>query len=96
MLTVTTFAEEAFYRDLFAALCADAGVQPILAGPVPPAVEVTERTAPDGRRLIFILSASRESQVVPLERPMRDVWSGEMHTGRVELAPFGVCVLLRE
>jgi len=56
-------------------------------------VEVTERSALDGRRLIFLMNASAEPQRVTLDAPMEDVWSGERVAGTAELGPHGVRVL---
>ncbi len=90
---VTSFAEEGFYSDFLSFLCREAGVKPILNTAVPKLVEIAERKAPDGRRLIFLLSYSNKEEVLTLDRRMEDVWSEVTVEGKVTLKPFGVSIL---
>jgi beta-galactosidase len=92
-LYVMTFADEEFYGDLFERVCAEAGLGRILDTALPPAVSVSERTGPDGARLVFLLNAGDEEETVALPEPMRDVYGDGALTGRVQLGPFGVAVL---
>ncbi len=90
--TLATFPEEPFYADWLAGTFAACGIPPILPG-VPPAVEVAERRAPDGRRLIFLLNYSPLPQVIPLAAPRYDLWAEEQLSGEIRLAPHGVRIL---
>ena len=93
---VATFAEERFYGDLIAGLCAEIGVKPILDAPENESLEITERSAPDGRRFIFLLSYSDTEEAVDLPSPMEDIWNRERVEGRCRVKPHGVRVLRAE
>ncbi len=89
---LATFPEERFYSDLLVNVFAECGVQPILPN-VPTTLEVTERRAPDGRRLIFLLNYSPLAHTLPLAVPMDDLWAEERCAGTVTVRPHGVRVL---
>jgi beta-galactosidase len=86
----TTFAEAEFYRDFFAQLIGEAGVRPILGGAPPAAIEVTERSHLDGRRLVFLINTTRHRQTMELNQPWYDVWNDEPMSGQVVFPPWGV------
>ncbi len=90
---VATFPEERWYADFLAAQCAAAGVRPIVPAPLPPEIEVTERRAADGRRLVFILNYSAATQTIALGAPMQDLWTQQAVGVAAGVPPHGVCVL---
>ena len=88
-----TWGSAEFYRALFSELLAAAGVAS-LSGAVPPAaLEVGERSSPDGDRLLFVLNHSGIPQVLPLPLAMHDLWLEEPCGCEVTLAPYGVRIL---
>jgi beta-galactosidase len=90
---VGTFAEERFYGDFLWDMCSEVGVSPTMDAPVNELVEIVERSSPDGRRLLFLLSYSDQEQFVDLPAVMDDVWNDETVSGRCRLSPHGVRVL---
>ncbi len=90
---VTTFAQANFYRDLFAVLLPQANVTPILATPVPEAVEITERRDGAGQRFVFLLNTTDVPQLVKLSAPVEDIYNQEKINNVLNLPPFGVRVL---
>ncbi|OGV74723.1 MAG: hypothetical protein A3K19_32965 [Lentisphaerae bacterium RIFOXYB12_FULL_65_16] len=90
---MAAFAEERFYHDFLGARLGAVGASRILDTTVPETVEVVERRAPDGRRLVFLLNCSGNSVAVPLPRPYEDVWHNETVRSEVRLKPWGVRVL---
>jgi beta-galactosidase len=90
-----TYPDAAFYQALYAELLPAAGVQRLLPGDVPEGVEVTERRAKDGRRLLFLLNGSGDTQVIDVAGSYHDVWHEEAIDDKATLAPFGVRVLVR-
>jgi beta-galactosidase len=92
-LYIGTFADETFYPDFLAAVCAEAGVKPVLDAPVNENLELVERSAPDGRRFIFLLSYSGKDQTLQLPKPMQDIWNEETVSARCIVPPCGVRIL---
>jgi beta-galactosidase len=92
-LYVTTFAEERFYADFLRDVCEEAGIRPVLEAPVNEAVEIVERSAPDGRRFLFLLSYSDQEQIVELPASMDDIWNEQSVPSRCVIPPYGVRVL---
>jgi len=82
-----------FYESFFPALLKECGIQPLLNTLPPAAVEVAIRTAPNGRRLLFLLNTSAEPQTVSIPDPRRDIWNDETVQGSVILPPQGVRIL---
>jgi len=93
VLYVTTFAEPAFYHDLFDWLCPQAGIEPILEGDIPEGVEVTARSDSSGHRFIFVHNLNSRQKVLKLTRAYEDVYHQEKVGPRVTLPPFGVRIL---
>lgn len=91
---VMTFAEERFYTDFLATVCAEAGVKPVLDLPLNENLEIAERSAADGRRLVFLLNYADQEQFIDLPAPMEDIWNQEKVTGRCGIKPCGVRVLV--
>ncbi len=90
---VMTFAEERFYTDFLATVCAEAGVKPVLDLPVNENLEIVERSAADGRRLIFLLNYAEQEQFIDLPEAMDDIWHQEKVVGRCAIKSHGVRVL---
>ena len=90
---VTTFAENAFYEAFLERRLAEAGVRPILPGPIPEHVEVCERRTDDGRRLVFVINHGPAARRLETPAPMRDLYHGEAPAQEFMLAPHGVRVL---
>jgi len=93
---VGSLPSAAFYDDFFASLLQDIGIMPLLGTRPPAAVEVTERTAPDGRKFVFVLNCSDTAQEITLPAPRKDLWSGATVVGIVPLPPHGVRVLAQD
>ena len=91
---IATFAEERFYGALLGSVCAETGVNPVLAAPENECLEIVERSAEDGRRFIFLLSYSGKEQSVELPAPMEDIWNQErVKKGRCVIEAYGVRIL---
>jgi beta-galactosidase len=93
VIYVMTYAEPAFYENLFDELCDQADVRRILDGAIPKEIEVAERSADDGRRLTFLLNSGARELTVSLPAAAQDVYSDEPVEGAVTLRPFGVHIL---
>ena len=89
-LYVTTYAEEAFYAELFAKL----GVKPNLEGEIPQSVEVSARTTNDGRRLLFLVNTRNFAQTLKLPFKTRDIYNEEDLAKSFEIESFGSRILL--
>jgi beta-galactosidase len=90
---VATFAEEPFYRALLAEYFEEFGLEPLLDAEVPDGVEVVQRSADDGRKLLFLLNGSDEKKTLRLEASLEDVWNAETVSGDVPLGPQQVRAL---
>lgn len=90
-----SYAEKAFLTALALELCRERGIAPILSATVPEDVEVMERQVPDGRRLVFVLSASAEPRTLKVPFPAWDLYADAPVEGEVTLPPYGVAVLVR-
>jgi len=91
--TLGTFPGEAFYELFLARRMEDAGCARIWPDPLPAAVEVAERRAPDGRRLVFLLNTGAESHRLTPPGPGHDLWQDERVDGPFELGSWGVRIL---
>ena len=87
-LYLATLPEPAFYDAFLPALLAEAGVKPILPVVPPAALEVTERRAPDSRRLVFMINGSPEACSLTLNWRGRDLWNDEPVDGAIAFAPW--------
>jgi beta-galactosidase len=67
------------------------GVKPVF-GPVPEGVEVSRRIG-GGRQLFILVNYAHENRQVTLPHPMKALLSNR-HADKVELAPYGVEVLV--
>jgi beta-galactosidase len=90
---VASLPAEPYCRDFLAFMARSVGIEPVLSG-VPAQVEAVERSADDGRRIVFLNNYSAEPQTVALPATMADVWSGEAVGPVCRLAGHGVRVLL--
>jgi beta-galactosidase len=86
----TVVKEESFYDRLARALLADAGIVPVVAPPE--GVEVVMREG-NGRKLLFLLNHKAAAQAVQVPAGKRDLLSGRVTSGALELPPLGVAVL---
>lgn len=89
-----TFPTEDFYRDLFSALIQSQGITRLVTGELPPMIDVAERRAPDGRRLLFVFNNSDTVQVLTLAGEFRDEWGGGVFKNEVTLPARGVRLLV--
>jgi beta-galactosidase len=86
----TIVKEEGFYDSLARALAEDAGIAPVVAPPA--GVEVVTREG-SGRKLLFVLNHTAEPKTVPVPAGKRELLSGRVGSGTLELGPLGVAVL---
>jgi beta-galactosidase len=91
-LYISTFAEPGFYADFLGHCLVEAGVRLILGEVPPAAIEVAERSAPDGRRLIFLMNSTGSPQSLQIPSPMRDIWADKAVHSPVSFAPWQVRV----
>jgi beta-galactosidase len=89
---LATFAGEDFYQDFFRSLLPQAGVKPPLTVRLPGGIEMTERSAADGRRLVFLINTLARPQTFSLPAA-RDVYHEEDLHGTVLMPPHGVRIL---
>jgi len=61
---------------------------------LPNGVDVAERRAPDGRRLLFVFNGSETEQIVHIAGEYRDEWGGGVFTNAVTLPPRGTRLLV--
>ncbi|WP_339321941.1 beta-galactosidase [Paenibacillus sp. FSL W8-0194] len=89
---VATSAAPAFLRPFLAKLCADQGVKPLVER-LPEGVEAARRVK-EGRSFLFLLNHNAEQAAVDVgSGKRRDLLSGQMLTGTVELPGRGVMIL---
>jgi beta-galactosidase len=96
IIYIMTYAEDKFYAHFFNELCKELGVRRILDADVPESIEIAERIAPDGRRLMFLLNSRDEEQTILLPPEMdgaRDVYNEEDIADRATMSPFGLRIL---
>ncbi len=67
---------------LLALIARRAGIQPLLAQPIP-GIEVVERVAVDGQRFTIVLNHNNHDVLIPVERPYSEILTG--HSGSEEL-----------
>ncbi|MFE6887959.1 beta-galactosidase [Streptomyces sp. NPDC057694] len=87
---LSTLPEPSALRALLAGVAAEAGVRPPLPG-LPAGVEAVRRG-----EVLFLLHHGRDEVVVELpaeDGPLRDLLTGDEHTGSVTLGRFGVVAL---
>lgn len=93
VIWVGTYAERAFFVDLFRTLATHSGISPVLSG-IPDDVEALERVTADHKRLVFLLSGTDQSRVVPRPFPATDLWTDAPAPDEILLPPHGVSILL--
>ena len=86
----TVVKEEGFYDALAKALLADAGITPLVTPPA--GVEVATREG-GGRTLLFVLNHTAAPQTVQVPAGKRELLSGRVSSGTLELPPLEVAVL---
>lgn len=91
VIYVGAFGEEPFYADLTRLILGMADIEPILE--TVDGVEVAQRWQGD-RRLMFVLNHVDEAQTVVLEDTYKDLISGEVLRGEVQLAPYDVRIMI--
>lgn len=92
---VACLPDASFYPAFVSDAIEKAGVKRILGGTMPPsAVELCERTTPDGRRIVFLLNGSDTLQEVDLPGPMVDVWHEEDVVDSVSISANGIRILM--
>ena len=89
---VGTYLTEALADRLIAQIADETGVEPLLPD-LPEKVEVTERVAADGRRLLFVLNTAYEPVVCDIGTGGEDVLTGETLSGAITLGSYGVVVI---
>lgn len=82
--------DAALMKRFVASLLDEADVHPIVTG-LPEGVELTQRTAPDGEQLWFVLNHTSTSQKVSLPHAGEDLLTGE-HSASLQLKPHGIAV----
>ncbi len=87
---VASSPDSNFLNDFVQHLCRENNVQPVMQG-VPTGVKVTKRSK-DGHDYYFILNHTSSTQTMPLEKPMRDLLSGQTFTGSLKIEARGVLV----
>jgi beta-galactosidase len=82
-----------FTRELVAALFAYTGILEPFAAEVeaPPEVELIRRTK-GGKKYYFVLNFPNQKNTVRLKRRMKNLYTGSLQEGEVELAPFETVV----
>ena len=86
----TVIAEDTFYDSLVRELLKDAGISPEVVPPV--GVEAAIRQG-QGRRLLFLINHTDETQFVKVPQDRLELLSGEKTTGSIQLDRFGVAVI---
>jgi beta-galactosidase len=82
--------EETFYDQLLARLLADAGVRPLVTPPA--GVEVSLRQGA-GRKLLFLLNHTEQTQTVAVPAGKQELLSGRKTAACLDLPPFAVAVV---
>jgi len=80
----------ALYHRLFDWLLPQVEVKPVLAAPA--GVEVCERVAQDGRRVVFVLNHTVQEYNLTLPAPITDLLTGEQHARALALRPGQVVI----
>ena len=94
---LATFPETAALSALMSELCAQKNIAPPLQIVPLENVEVTERIAPDGQSLFYLLNHNSSTVTVPLpEAKFTDLISRETHGKQIELSAYGVAILAVE
>lgn len=89
---VATDGEQSFVDHLLETLCADCGIEPVLA--CPPGVEAARREK-EGRGFLFVLNHNAHPVSVELPRTMRNLLrDSETQSRQLTLPPRGVAVLV--
>jgi beta-galactosidase GanA len=88
------FGTRPFYDEFLPYVARQAGVETILPGHIPQAVEICERRGSSGVRFIFLLNHSGQEQSISLPGASRDVFNEEDVGGETVLGPYGVRVLM--
>lgn len=89
---VGTYLTEQLCAKLLDEVLAEAAVEPLLAE-VPATVEVTERFADDGRRLLFVLNTESDETAVDVGKGGIDLLTGSACSGRVALGGYAAMVI---
>ena len=87
-----TYLTETLAEHMVENLLSPAGIHPILPD-LPADLEVTERTGPDGRRLIFVLNPTSKTVEINLDGQFKDLLSGEIPQGPMEIQGYDALVL---
>ncbi len=93
---LATRPEDDALRTILAAICAESGIgSPLHAGAPPPdGVEVTERLAPNGTLIVYVLNHNTTAETVTLaDGQYTDLLTDETVSGPVGIAARGVRVL---
>lgn len=80
------------YHTLFEWLLPQLDIKPLM--PSMPGVEICARYGEDGRRLLFLLNHTQNSQELSLAEPLKDILSGETFETSVRLMPGEVKVFV--
>jgi len=89
---VGTYLSDELVTRLLDQILAEAAIEPLLAD-APGAIEVTERFADDGRRLLFVLNTESEPVEVELGDGGTDLLTGTDKAGRTALEGYGAMVI---
>lgn len=87
-----TYLTEPLVERLIERLIEPAGIGPVLPD-LPAGIEASERNAPDGRRLIFVLNTTNAPVEITLPEGSEDLLSGTVVSGRSTLEAHGALVL---
>jgi beta-galactosidase len=90
-----TWGSVEFCRALYRDLLAEAGIAPLLGTEPPAAIEVAERVAPSGDRLVFVINHSAASHTLAIPAGLHDLWLDEGCGSSLNVAPHGVRILAR-
>jgi beta-galactosidase len=88
---IATDAGEAFLDGFYGSLLDEHGIRPPLH--TPPGVEVAERTAADGRRLLFVLNHNAVGVRVHLSSSFQNLLTDAPTSGTLELRATDVAIL---
>jgi beta-galactosidase len=95
---LATLPDDAGLKTVLSRLCAERGIGSPLADGAPPpeGIEVAERVAPDGTRVLYLLNHGSTSVSVTVPAGTTDLLTGDDLATTVELEPLGVRVLVRK